>query len=186
MGKMILLLVAISGIVDASYINFTAGAMAVSLNEQQTIGSLQTLKDPFDFSPPLTAGLSHRLGDVTLSVRPAGALPNTPYIIDTTARNQNRVQAILPPPKGDFAAATVTFDRLPNLTLTRHWSSAPNDKGLRMRFELTNNGSAVEIGAFGAAMIFMTMTVGGGKSLDEMAATCTMVDPAIEGEVQSV
>ena len=184
MGKrMVLLLAAISGVADASDFNFTAGSMAVSLNEYQTISSLQTLKDPFDFAPPSTVGLSHRLGDVTLSVRPAGAVPSTPYITATTARNENRVHNILPPPKGDFAAATVGFERLPNLTLTRHWSAAPKDSGLRMWFELTNDGDAVEIGSFGAAMIFMTKSVGGGKSLDDMAATCAMVDPAIEGEV---
>ena len=163
-------------------VNFTVGGMAVSLTQDQTVASLRTLKEPFDFAPPPTR-VSQRLGDVTLRVRPAGALPDTPYTTATTARSRNHVEPIQPKPKGDFAAATLELEGLPNLTLTRHWSASPDGIGLHMRFELTNNGSAVEIGAFGASMIFMTKSVGGGKSLDEMADTCAMVDPAIAGEV---
>ena len=112
------------------------------------------------------------------------------YVTLTTGGALAAKAAPLPTPPGELAAANLTGTLATpagsglSLALSRHYSAAEGGQGVSMRFELVNTGgAAVEVGAWGAAMVFDTMaTLGGGRSLDDYAGNCSMVDPAICGE----
>ena len=175
--------------IASSCINFTADGMNVSLDAtRQTFSSLcVAAKDVpggcFDFIAPPSFGGSHRLGDVTLRVRVEG---QTTFNTLTSAANPSAAVP-LNTSGSEFAAAdmTRTLDAPASipLTLERHYVRAT--RGLTMSFRLRNTGKAtLEVGAFGAAMIFFTKdTQGGGtRSLAELAGNASMIDPAIVGD----
>ena len=113
----------------------------------------------------------------------------------------------------DLSATLATPPAL-SLGLERHYALAADGHGLKMRFVLRNRGArtkpnplltahpgvsspsctpctplagaaAVEVGAWGAAMVFDTVATehaGGQRTLAELAGNCSMVDPAISGE----
>ena len=173
---------------------FSVGPLTITLDSQtQHIASLTTPAvdlptGRFDLMPNATTFHgSHHLGDVTLRVRVAGS--NDSFTTLTTGGSLAGKAAPLPTPPGELAAAnlTATLATPPALTLRleRHYRSADDGHGVEMRFELTNGGeAAVEVGAWGAAMVFDTMQTSGGghRTLDGFAGNCSMVDPAISGE----
>ena len=135
----------------------------------------------FDFLPNATTfHASHYLGDVTMRVRAAGS--GQIFTLLTTGGALAAKAAPLPAKPNELAAANLTATLATNLSLAleRHYVRA--DHGVQMRFELTNKGStAIEIGAWGAAMVFDTMAAKQ-RDLDGMAGNCSFVDPAICGE----
>ena len=159
-------------------LSFNVSGMDVTLDSTRfTIASL-TDSTAFDFVPPQNFTGSHRLGDVTLRVRRGDA----PYATMTTAGDAGAVA--LPASAGQLARINLTdsLHGAAGIQLERRFARAASG-GLTMSFELTNTGTdALEVGGWGAAMVLMTMSVGGQKTLDQMAASCTMVDPAIIGE----
>ena len=109
----------------------------------------------------------------------------------------------------DLSATLATPPAL-SLGLERHYALAADGHGLKMRFVLRNRGArtkpsplltahpgvsspsctsctplagaaAVEVGAWGAAMVFDTVATGQ-RTLAELAGNCSMVDPAISCE----
>ena len=169
------------------------GNMSLMLSETQTVESLTMAAADlpggrFDFMPDATSFRgSHHLGDVTMRVRVFGT--SSAFATLTTGGPLAAKAAPLPTPPGELAAAdlSATLGTPPalSLCLERHYALAPDGHGLQMRFGLSNRGgAAVEVGAWGAAMVFDTMaTEGGGqRTLGDYAANCSMVDPAISGE----
>ena len=121
---------------------------------------------------PSTFTPLHYLGDVTMRVRMPAPL--------FTLHDRRRARG-----EGGAAAGKTKRARRrqphrhardqPLLALERHYVRA--DHGVQMRFELTNKGStAIEIGAWGAAMVFDTMAAKQ-RDLDGMAGGCSFVDP---------
>ena len=173
---------------------FDVGNMTIMLElPAQTIASLTVAASDlptgsFDFMPdPATFRGSHRLGDVSMRLRAAGSSDS--FVTLTTGGVSAAKAAPLPTLPGELAAAdlSATLDAPPTLSLRleRHYTRAADGHGLKIRFGLTNLGSMpLEVGAWGAAMIFDTMaTQGGGqRSLNDFAGNCSMVDPAIAGE----
>ena len=181
--------------------SFAIGGMSLNLTSSQTVASLTVA------APDLAGGSfdmayargSFALGDVSLRARLATAAPAGDYTTLTTSRAP-AIAPIVPPPPGEFAAAHVPLagasaaSGLAGLVLERHWAAASHPSptsasaavsaasSLALRFVLRNNGSAaVEVGGFGLAMVFATTNGCDRTSLDTMAATCAMVDPAIAG-----
>ena len=122
----------------------------------------------FDFLPNAsTFHASHYLGDVTMRVRAAGSSQN--FTLLTTGGALAAKAAPLPPKPDELAAANLTGTLATNLSLAleRHYVRATH--GVQMRFELTNKGrTAVEVGAWGAAMVLDTMAAKQ-RDLDGMA-----------------
>eukprot|EP00947_MAST-08B_sp_MAST-8B-sp1_P005461 g5461.t1 len=171
--------------------------MDISLTPSQTLKSLKVAADdlPSKQFEMLPQGGSYNLGDVVLRARPQGAASSTtttttatPYTTLTSSRGPP-VVPIDPLPTGELAAATVPLAGgdpalSKSLLLERHYykpaGSADDGQGLTIRFDLRNNGTAhLEIGAFGLPMIFATSNACNRSTLDSLAATCAMVDPAI-------
>ena len=174
--------------------HFIVGGMNISIDEaRNTITSIGVRMDDivdhrggrFDFVPsPSTFHGSHQLGDVMMRVRRTS---ERSYVRLSTSTAPAAAKPLpRPPPAGELAAANITgtlSTTLP-LTLTRHYTAAADGHGLEMRFVFTNTGGeGLEIGSWGAAMIFETMdTQGSGRrTLDDLAGNCSMVDPAIIG-----
>lgn len=189
----VLLLASCCQVHASSSLRHAVGNMSFTLSETQTIETLTVpavdLADGcFDFLPNAkTFRGSHKLGDVSMRVRVVGT--NSSYTTLTTGGPTANKAAALPTPPGELAAAdlsaTLATPPALSLGLERHYVLAPDGHGLQMRFELRNRGAAaVEVGAWGAAMVFDTMaTEGGGqRTLVDLAGNCSMVDPAISGE----
>ena len=169
-------------------LSFNVSNLSVALDASSyTIESLRVTADGFDFLPPADFSGSHRLGDVTFRVRDAGST-GMAYRTLTSATRPDAAKPLSDLKPGELAAVNLTGtlsasnDEDTMLRLERRFAKATNGAGLLMTFTLTNGGaSALEVGAWGAAMVFQVMGVGGNKNLDELAASCSMVDPAIAG-----
>lgn len=158
---------------------FAVGRLEVTLNTEQTVHSI--VVGGFEMAPNASAHVPARLGDVSLRVRPSAS--RTPYSLLATSQAAT-VTPIVPLPAGELAAASIALSDK-TLQLERHYAAATDGHGLRMWFTLTNKGSAaVEVGAWGATMMFKDMSVHypGKMSLDSMAATDSFIDPAICGQ----
>lgn len=164
----------------------------LNLTSAQTIGSFNV--SGFNYAPP--AQFNHRrVGDITLRARQVGAATYSTLMTPSAqggSKTNPSITPVVPPPAGELAAAHLVLQGsdaalAAQLGLTRHWSTVPDAEGggIRFWYDLHNNGSsAVEIGAWGATMTWMGMSVqhSGRTTLDSLAATCSFVDPAIAGE----
>jgi hypothetical protein len=168
-----------AGFAGAGSDRFTAGPFTLSLlRATQTAALLSPDGGKFDFTPGdrvasrASEGYYH-LGDMTLRARFAGEAAYQSY------SSAARVGDIVPLRD---AKALAACDLTPNLgpgcplKVERAWV---NDRGtLAMRFTLTNPGAkAVEIGSFGAAMVFNNLITG--RNLDDTHDTCSFSTPSI-------
>ena len=114
----------------------------------------------------------YNLGDVTLRVRSGSG----PWKSFSSAADHTRFKPLHIP--GALAAGDLTPVGCP-VTIHREWRHK-NGK-LVMRFTLANRtAEPVEIGAFGAAMVFNNLLTG--RSLEEAHDRCSFADPYIGGE----
>jgi hypothetical protein len=160
--------------------------MTIALdNKTQAIASLTVAaadiaSGKFEF---IQKSSRYHLGDISMRVR-EGSSSGSPFTSLTSVTNVGGVVPMTPA-AGEIAAANLTNtlnSKIP-LTLERHYSrDASDSNGLKMTFILKNTGStSVEIGAWGAAMMFQTKDTGGHFDLDGLAGNCSMVDASING-----
>ncbi len=146
-----------------------------------TAASLSPKGSQFDFLPGdrvmgRAADGYYHLGDCTLRVR-AGSGP-WKSLASATAHESAKP---LPPQHGVLQASDITlaFGSASPLHVIREWV---NENGrLVLRFRISNPGSEeVELGAFGAAMVFNNLITG--RSLEETHDRCSFADPYIGQE----
>ena len=160
--------------------SFDAGNLTLSLmNATGTAASLSPKGSDFDFTPGdrlrgRTSEKYYHLGDATLRVRKPGAA----WTSFSSASNRDILADISTP--GTLASQDITLnlgEKCP-LKVIREWTK--ENGNLILRFRLINpSNDSVEIGAFGAAMVFNNLITG--RSLDETHDKCSFADPYIGG-----
>ncbi len=169
-------------LLEAGATTYFAGGLKLSLlNATQTPQSLGPANDTFDFLPSdrLNRRIGDRyvhLGDISLRVRDASAVADTKWQeFDTSA---HRVPLI--PVKSSNALTSCNLDTAlgPDcpLSIDRTWINEGGE--LVLRYLLRNKtGKAVEIGAFGSAMVFNNLLTG--RRIDQAYTRCSFADPYI-------
>ena len=159
---------------------FTVGPFTLALlRATQTAASLAPQGASFDFLPAdrLTTRLNdgyYHLGDCTLRTRTPGGAWNA----FSSARERGDLTPVNAP--GTLAASDLTAQLGADcpLTVIREWRNEAGHPVLR--FRLTNRTrQPVEIGAFGAPMVFDNLLTG--RSLEETHDRCVFADPSIGG-----
>ena len=190
-----------SGGSNATFGPFAIGGVTFTLlNATQTVASLVVTSDAasFEWLPSdagrLGPGYQH-LGDATLRLRSAAALPAAPWTQVATGAAPLHARASPVPPSlpGGLVAADVTpllaagvpggEEALLGLQVVREYGSVPGDSsgvgGLTVSFILTNTNAsaAVTVGAFGVSLPFNNDWTD--LNLAQNAATCSLTDPYI-------
>ncbi len=168
----------VEGVMGKGKDRFLAGAFNLTLlRATQTAASLSPRGSDFDFLPSdrlMGRGFPgfYHLGDCTLRTRTAGASWKS-------FSSASRQEGIMPQKvAGSLSACDITqkMGIACPLTIVRIWRK--EGEALVLRFQLTNRtAKPVEIGAFGAAMVFNNLLTG--RSLEETHDRCSFADPAI-------
>ena len=151
------------------------------LRATQTAASLSPRGAAFDFTPGdrlagrIGDGYYH-LGDFTLRARLAGG---TWVNASSATSEREKLQPVRDQDSVAAADLTSCLGTDCPVSVVRTWASV--DGALALRFRLTNRmQQPVEIGAFGAAMVFNNLITG--RSLEETHEKCSFCDPYIGGE----
>ena len=160
---------------------FDAGNLSLSvMNATGTASALSPKGSDFDFTPGdrlrgRTSEGYYHLGDANLRIKMTGG----DWKNFSTAKNRESRHAL------NSSFALCADDLTANLgagcpvRVVREWSKE-NGK-LVLRFKVSNpSGKAVEIGAFGAPMVFNNLLTG--RSLEETHDKCSFSDPYVGGQ----
>jgi hypothetical protein len=168
--------------------NFTLGGLSFGLrNRTGTIAVLHDAGDDsgFSFTPDDAGRLQanfHHLGDVTLKVRLAGG---GSWATVTTASSTAAAPQVAPTVPGAFWASDVSSllatPAAPGLVVTRQYTAPADGGGIVLHTVVTNGGAQpVEIGGFGTSIV--TNNNWNGLSLEQNAATCSLLEPYVGGD----
>jgi hypothetical protein len=156
----------------------TAGGFDLTvLRATGTAASLSPAGSRFDFLPGdrlmgRAADGYYHLGDCTLRARSADG----DWKSFTSAANHLKARPVALPGALQASDITATFGASCPLDVRREWTAA--NGRLALRFHVRNPGAQpVELGAFGAAMVFNNLITG--RSLDETHDRCSFADPYI-------
>ena len=134
----------------------------------------------FNFAAARPAGAGyHRLGDVTVRARTAGAAA---WASATTAVPAAKVEPLAPSGAQRAAAnLTAALGAVAGLVVTRAYGVDGATGDLLLTFEVSNGNAddAVELGGFGVSMIFDQVFTG--RSLEQVGSECSFSDPYIGG-----
>ncbi|HLK55891.1 MAG TPA: DUF5695 domain-containing protein, partial [Chthonomonadaceae bacterium] len=151
------------------------------LKATQTAAALSPKGTTFDFTPGdrlsgrLGDGYYH-LGDFTLRARSAG---KAWVLVSSATSDREKIKPVREEEALAAADLTPTLNAECPVSVVRAWTAANGT--LALRFRLTNRTQQpVEIGAFGAAMVFNNLI--SGRSLDDTHDRCAFADPYIGGE----
>ena len=169
--------------------NYTLGGLTFGLrNLTGTVTMLHDAGDTsgFDFLPldgkRIGAGF-HHFGDVTLKVRPGGG--QLPYTTISSADVVGLAPQVQPLTSGAFWASDISsLIATPvanGLTVTREYSVAKDGQGVVMSIVMVNSGAdAIDVGGVGVSII--TNNNWNGLTLEQNAATCSLLEPYIGGD----
>ncbi len=162
------------------YVTLNSNQIALTiLRSLQLASSVEPLSGVVDFVPAdrFTQRIMppyYHLGDFTLRARTG----SNPWVSYSSAQSRDIIEPTVVDANNVITNIPLVLSGSINLNVRRIWST--DGGNLTLRFEITNNSAqTVELGSFGAAMVFNNVLTG--RSLQQAHEVCSFSDPYMGG-----